>query len=172
MPNWHHNPMKWKCLANKGPPSPNDDRRQILAERCHTTSFNAMHHKCYHYSRHPMTSDPAWNASDICWSVMLVTNISSTIVTRHSHIDTFHFEMWHNFHCRNVTYFSLPWCDILFTAMMWHTFHYRDVTYQLPWCDILFTTVMWHTFNYRDVTYFQLPWCDTLSIVVMWHTFH
>ena len=167
MPNWHHNPMQWKCLANKGPPSPNDDRRQILAERCHTTSFNAMHHKCYHHSRHPMT----WNASDICWSVMLVTNISSTIVTRHR-------------------YFSLSWCDIISTAVMWHTlhyrdvtyfhchdvtyffFHYRDVTYQLPWCDILFTTVMWHTFNYRDVTYFQLPWCDTLSIVVMWHTFH
>ena len=47
MPNWHHNPMKWKCLTNKGPPSPSDDPHQILAERCHTTSSNAMHHKCY-----------------------------------------------------------------------------------------------------------------------------
>ena len=47
MPNWHHNPMKWKCLTNKGPPSLSDDPRQILAKRCHTTSSNAMHHKCY-----------------------------------------------------------------------------------------------------------------------------
>ena len=105
--------------------------------------------------------------------------------------------MWHTFHCHDVTYFSLPWCDIS-TAVMWHTFHYRDVTYfQLPgcdilsttlmwhtlhcrdvtyfplaWCDILFTTVMRHTFNYRDLTYFQLTWCDILSTTGTWHTFH
>ena len=81
--------------------------------------------------------------------------------------------MWHNFHCRDVTYFSLPWCDILFTAMMWHAFHYRDVTYfQLPGCDILSTVVMWHTLHCRDVTYFPLAWCDILFTTVMRNTFN
>ena len=89
--------------------------------------------------------------------------------------------MWHPFLCRDVTYFSLPWCDILsttvsdilFNTVMWHTFKYRDVTYfSLPWCDILFTTVVWHTFNYLDVTHSPLSWCDILSTSVMWHTFH
>ena len=98
--------------------------------------------------------------------------------------------MWHNFHYRDVTYFSLPWCDILFTTVMWHiwttvmwhTFHYRDVIYfPLPWRDMFFTTVMWHilsttgkwhTFNCQDVTYFQLMWCDILSTTGMWHIFH
>ena len=80
--------------------------------------------------------------------------------------------MWHTFHYRDVTYFSLPWCDILFTTVMWHI-NCRDVTYfSLPWCDILSTTGMWHTFNYLDVTHSPLPWCDILSTSVMWHTFH
>ena len=80
--------------------------------------------------------------------------------------------MWHTFHCHDVTYFSLPWCDIS-TAVMWHTFHYRDVTYfQLPGCDILSTTLMWHTLNCRDVTYFPLAWCDILFTTVMRHTFN
>ena len=73
----------------------------------------------------------------------------------------------------DLTYFSLPWRDILFTTVVWHTFNYRDVTHSpLPWCDILSTTVMWHTFHYRDVTYFQLPWCDIFSTSVMLHTFN
>ena len=80
-----------------------------------------------------------------------------------------------------MTYFSLPWCDILFSAVMWHTFHYRDVNtfnyrevtyFSIPWCDILSSTVMWHTFHCRDVTYFSQPWCDILSTTLMWHTLH
>ena len=125
---------------------------------------------------------------------MLVTNISSTIVTRHRYFSLSWCDiistavMWHTlhyrdvtyFHCHDVTYFffSLPWCDIS-TAVMWHTFHYRDVTYfQLPGCDILSTTLMWHNLHCRDVTYFplawcdilSLPWCDILSTTGMWHT--
>ena len=97
--------------------------------------------------------------------------------------------MWHTFFCRDVTYFSLPWCDILSTTVKWHTFQFRDVTYfRVTECDILFTAVMWHTFHNCGVTYFQLPWCDTvhcrdvtyfplawcdiLFTNVMWHTFN
>ena len=121
-----------------------------------------------------------WNASYICWSVMLVTNISSITVTWHRYFSLSWCDiistvvMWHTFHYRDVTYFSLPWCDILFTTVMLHI-NYRDVTYfSLPWCDILSTTVMWHTctFNYRDVTHSPLSWCDILSTSVIWHTFH
>ena len=80
--------------------------------------------------------------------------------------------MWH-INCRDVTYFSLPWCDILSTTGMWHTFNYLDVTHSpLSWCDILSTSVMWHTFHYRDATYFQLQGFDILSTNVMWHTFN
>ena len=81
--------------------------------------------------------------------------------------------MWHTFNYREVTYFSIPWCDILSSTGMWHTFHCRDVTYfSQPWCDILSTTLMWHTVHCRDVTYFPLAWCDIRLTTVMRHTFN